>query len=246
MTRAFLRRGLEFPLQLGPVRLFHDEDDVGPRDQFVRQRTVGIAIGAGRCDFDVASRRRNTCSAVGLRRRFWLQTKRTFFMTGLTAPNRPTTASSTDHARRRGAQAGIADRRDEPLSLQHRQPRGREASCPTERLVAREVDALRPAAGPSAGTRRPLPSASSISPPVTLWPSRLDQVQPRSPASSRRPSRRGARARRSGHARRGRCRHIRRSASRSGCGGFPRRASHGWRFRRPAGRAPPSQLASAS
>ena len=48
--------------------------------------------------------------------------------------------------------------------------------------------------------------------------------------------------RRAGRARRGRCRDRAGSASKRGCGGSPRRAGHGWRSRRRAGRPPPVML----
>lgn len=38
----------EFPL----VLLLHHEDDVGPLDQFGRERVVGPAVGAGRSSFE--------------------------------------------------------------------------------------------------------------------------------------------------------------------------------------------------
>lgn len=75
------------------MRLFHNENDVGPGDEFVRQRIVGIVICAGRRDFEVFAAEK-ICSAVGLRRRFWLHTNRTFFIATYRAKS-ATTASST-------------------------------------------------------------------------------------------------------------------------------------------------------
>ena len=53
------------------------------------------------------------------------------------------------------------------------------------------------------------------------------------------------RGRRAGRARRGRCRHRAGSASKRDCGGSPRRAGRGWRFRRREGRPPRSSPGSA-
>ena len=65
-----------------------------------------------------------------------------------------------DHAARRRAQPRIADRRDQPFILQDRQPRRAERLARTALRSARGR-CPRPAAAPSAGTRRPLPIASA-------------------------------------------------------------------------------------
>ena len=79
---------------------------------------------------------------------------------------------------------------------------------------------------------------------VAAWPFAVDQVQPGFRRAVRRGSRISRRPASAGHGRRGRCRHSRRSANRSGCGATPRRAGRGWRSRRPAGRRRPARPAS--
>lgn len=53
MTPRLLQARLEFLLQLGAVHLLHDEDDIGPRDQLVRQRRLGIVVCPRGCDLDI-------------------------------------------------------------------------------------------------------------------------------------------------------------------------------------------------
>lgn len=70
------QRRPKVPLQLGPMRLLHDEDHVGPRDEFGRERVSASWLVPAE-PTSKSSRRENTCSAVGLRSLFWLQTNKT-------------------------------------------------------------------------------------------------------------------------------------------------------------------------
>lgn len=63
-------------LQLRPVRLLHDEDHIGPSHEFVGERRLRIMVRPRRLDLQIDTAG-DACSAVGLRRRFWLQMKRT-------------------------------------------------------------------------------------------------------------------------------------------------------------------------
>ena len=52
ITRA---RGLsELLEQLVAMRPLHHEDDVGPFDEFIVERSLGVVVGSRRCHFDVS------------------------------------------------------------------------------------------------------------------------------------------------------------------------------------------------